>query len=69
LEREGELKAEKVHLKLLDLTSKQITDLRTLEYPVNPWVRPMTVSPDGRHIVYEQVENFGSYIVLIDNFR
>jgi Tol biopolymer transport system component/DNA-binding winged helix-turn-helix (wHTH) protein len=68
-EREGELTSAKVHLKFLNLTSKQITDLKTVEYPVNPGVRPMSVSPDGGQIMYEQGENHGSYIMLIDNFR
>ena len=69
LEHAGELPAAKVHLKFLDLRSKQITDLRTLEYPIDDGVAPLTVSPDGRHVVYEQAENLGSNIVVIENFR
>ena len=56
-------------MKFLNLASKQITDLRTLEYPINPENKALTVSPDGRNIVYEQAENVGSYIMLIDNFH
>jgi len=59
----------KIHLKFLDLSSKRITDLRTLEYPVNPWVAPLTVSPDGLHVVYEQEDNSGFNILLLENFR
>jgi Tol biopolymer transport system component/serine/threonine protein kinase len=66
---QGESITAKVHLKFLNLASKQITDLRTLEYPINPENKALTVSPDGRNIVYEQAENVGSYIMLIDNFH
>lgn len=59
----------KIHLKFLDLSSKRITDLRMLEYPVNLWVAPITVSPDGRHALYEQEDNSGFNILLIENFR
>jgi len=58
----------KVHLKFLGLDSKRITDLRTLEFPVS-FDGPLTVSPDGRKVLFEQIENLGSKIVMIENFR
>jgi hypothetical protein len=66
---EEEPSTAKAHLKFLGLTSKQVSDLRTLEYPVNPNCRTITVSPDGHRVVYQQFENWGSNIVLIENFR
>ena len=59
----------KVHLKLLSLRSKGITDLRTLEYPLSGQVVPLTVSADGLHVLYDQWERSGSRIVMIENFR
>lgn len=69
LEPENELPNAKVHLKFLDLTSRKITDLRTLEYLVFPVNAALAVSPDGRNVVVEQFENSGANIVLQENFR
>lgn len=69
LERADETPNTKVHLKFLETASRRITDLTTLDHPVNPWEAPITVSPDGRYVIFEQGENMGSNIVLIDNFR
>jgi Tol biopolymer transport system component len=69
LEREAELPNANVHLKFLDLASREITDLRTLENPIYPWNATLAVSPDGRNAVIEELENVGSNIVLIENFR
>jgi dipeptidyl aminopeptidase/acylaminoacyl peptidase len=69
LEREADLANAKVHLKFLDLASRKITDLRTLENPIFPWNATLAVSPDGHNAVIEELENVGSNIVLIENFR
>jgi len=59
----------KVHLRRLDLRSKHITDLRALEFLADRRFAPLTVSPDGLHVVYQQTESFGNRIMLIENFR
>ncbi len=59
----------KVHLKLLHLRSKRITDLRTLEYPVNSAEASLGGSIDGLHVAFEQGEGFGGRIMMIENFR
>lgn len=59
----------KVHLKFLDLASKRITDLASFEYPLDLCTAPMAISPDAQHIVFEQAEDQGSSIVLLENFR
>lgn len=69
LEREANLPSAKVHLKFLDLASRKITDLRTLENPVFAWNGTIALSPDGRNVVIEEFENAGSNIVLLDHFR
>lgn len=58
-----------VHLKFLDLASKRVTELATFEYPLDVCTAPMTISPDAQHIVFEQAEDQGSSIVLLENFR
>ncbi|MCU1263029.1 MAG: hypothetical protein JWO80_5914 [Bryobacterales bacterium] len=69
LEQAGESSTAKVHLKFLDLSSKRITDLRTLEYPVDSGAATLTFTPHGGHVIYEQGEDRRSDIVLIENFR
>jgi Tol biopolymer transport system component len=66
---EGPEHPSKVHLKFLDLYSRRVTDLRALDFPVSSVVSALTVSPDGRHVVFDQIENSGSSIVIIEKFR
>ena len=58
-----------VRLKFLDLASQRITDLATLEKPVETTERGICVSPDGRHLLFTQMDRGGSDIMLIENFR
>jgi hypothetical protein len=58
-----------VRLKFFDLTSRRITELTTLEKPVNQTIPVICLSPDGRHLVYTQHERAGSDIVLVENFH
>jgi Tol biopolymer transport system component/DNA-binding winged helix-turn-helix (wHTH) protein len=58
-----------VRLKFLDLASQRITDLATLEKPVETTERGICVSPDGRHLLFTQMDREGSDIMLIENFR
>jgi Tol biopolymer transport system component/DNA-binding winged helix-turn-helix (wHTH) protein len=56
-------------LKLFDLTSKRTTQLATLEKPLSQETAVVTLSPDGRSLVYTQTDRFGSDIMLIENFH
>lgn len=56
-------------LKFLDLVSERTTQLATLEKPLNQVTAAVTLSPDGRSLVYTQVDRFGSDIMLIENFH
>ncbi len=56
-------------LKFLDLKSERITDLATLEKPLNQSTAAVTLSPGGRSLVYTQTDRFGSDIMLIENFH
>ena len=58
-----------VHLKFFDLASERTTQLTTLEKPLNQWTAAVTLSPDGRSLVYTQTDRFGSDIMLIENFH
>jgi Tol biopolymer transport system component/DNA-binding winged helix-turn-helix (wHTH) protein len=60
---------ERVRLKFFHLQSKNTVEVSTLNKPINPWDPAVTLSPDGRHLIYEQVDSGGSNIAIIDNFR
>ena len=59
----------KTHLKYLNLHSKQVSELRTLEYPADDVFLSLALSADDRHVLFGQIENRGSKIVMIENFR
>jgi len=59
----------KVRLKFLDLASKRITELATLDKPVSPHISTIAVSWDGLHLLYTQMDREGSDIMLVENFR
>ena len=70
LEREDERPNAKVHLKFLEIDSHRIIDLKTLPSPIlRPCFAAITISPDKRHVIFEQNENWNSNIVLMENFR
>ena len=68
LSQSGDAPNTKVGLNFMDLESRRIAELSTLDNPVNPWKIAITASPDGRHVVCEQMEQASS-IVLVENFR
>jgi serine/threonine protein kinase len=53
-------------LKYLDLATGQIRGLTRLEKPVT---RGLSVAPDGRSVLYSQIDSRGSEIMLVENFR
>jgi hypothetical protein len=56
-------------VKYLNLASGKMHEISRLRKPLNPWNPTVTVSPDERFLVYEQPEQIGSNIVLVENFR
>jgi hypothetical protein len=69
LEASESLRFGRVRLKFLDLASKRITELAALGMPVNYAAPAICLSPDGRHLVYMQLERAGSDIMLVENFH
>jgi Tol biopolymer transport system component len=58
-----------IAVKYLNLASGKMHEISRLRKPLNPWNPTVTVSPDERFLVYEQPEQIGSNIVLVENFR
>jgi len=69
LEASESLRFGRVRLKFLDLASKRITELAAMGMPVNDAAPAICLSPDGRHLVYMQLERAGSDIMLVENFH
>ena len=59
----------KIDLEFFDLEQKRTTKLAQLGEPLNPWNPAIALSPDGRSLLYEQLERPVSNIVLLENFR
>jgi Tol biopolymer transport system component/DNA-binding winged helix-turn-helix (wHTH) protein len=56
-------------LKFFDLASKRTIELAALEKRLSQNTAVVTLSPDGRSLVYTQTDRFGSDIMLIENFH
>jgi dipeptidyl aminopeptidase/acylaminoacyl peptidase len=58
----------KVTLNYLNLRAGKRTELLTLERPVSTCTRVLALSPNGRSLVYEELEQEGSDIMMIQDF-
>jgi Tol biopolymer transport system component/DNA-binding winged helix-turn-helix (wHTH) protein len=58
----------KVTLNYLDLGARKRTELLTLDRPVSTCTRVLALSPNGRSLVYEELEQEGSDIMMIQEF-
>jgi hypothetical protein len=58
-----------IFAKYLNFASGKIQEIGRLRKALRPWNPVVTVSPDERFLVYEQPEQLGSNIVLVENFR
>ena len=58
----------KVTLNYLNLRAGKCTELLTLERPVSTCTRGLALSPNGQSLVYEELEQEGSDIMMIQGF-
>ncbi|HEX2344086.1 MAG TPA: protein kinase [Vicinamibacterales bacterium] len=56
-------------LVFIDLATRRIRHVASLEQAPQPYVSGLAVSPDGRSILYVQQDHKNSDIVLVENFR
>jgi Tol biopolymer transport system component/DNA-binding winged helix-turn-helix (wHTH) protein len=59
----------RVHLKELDIPNGDIRELCTLRSPVLTSTPAMTVSADGQHLAYAQIDAMQADVILVENFR
>ena len=53
----------------LDPATKRISELATAGKAVNYGTSIISVSRDGLHLVYAQIDRYGSDIMLVENFH
>ena len=56
------------HLKFFDFATKRTRELLTLEKPVR-FFNTATLSPEGRYLIYTQIDEEASDLMLVENFR
>jgi eukaryotic-like serine/threonine-protein kinase len=56
-------------LKFLDVRTGRISAVATIEKPLTDGGQSLAVSPDGRSILYSQVDSVSTDIMLVENFR
>jgi len=55
-------------IKFFDFATRKTVSIFALEEPVDDW-GGLAVSPDGRSLLYNQVDFYDNYITLVKNFR
>jgi Tol biopolymer transport system component len=53
-------------IQFLNFATKRIRSVSTIEGPIDSY---LSVSPDGRWILYSQIDQSGSDLMLVENFR
>ena len=56
-------------IEFLSFATRRVTRVAALERDPGKWSPSLAVSPDGRWILYGQLDQFASDIVLVENFR
>lgn len=60
---------EKAKIEFFDFATRQITDIWTMEKPALTGDGGLAVSPDGQWLLFTQLDNSGSDIMLVNDFR
>jgi hypothetical protein len=55
-------------IKFFDFATRKTVSIFALEEPVDDW-GGLAVSPDGRSLLYNQLDSSDAYITLVKNFR
>jgi hypothetical protein len=65
LEQQPQVRQTRIALKFFNLQSRRISQLALLHKPVGP----LALSPDGRRLVYTQIDRLDRDLMLVENFR
>jgi Tol biopolymer transport system component len=56
-------------IEFFDFESRRVTKVAEVGKPLQAWNSGLAVSPDGRWVLYSQIDQGGSDIMLVENFR
>jgi Tol biopolymer transport system component len=56
-------------IEFFSFATGRVTHVATLQKGIDPWTSGLAVSPDGRWLVWSQVDQVGNDIMLMENFR
>jgi Tol biopolymer transport system component/DNA-binding winged helix-turn-helix (wHTH) protein len=59
----------KTVINLFDIQTKQVRPIFTLEKPTPAWVQAMGISSDGKFMLYPQVDQASSDLMMVENWR
>jgi dipeptidyl aminopeptidase/acylaminoacyl peptidase len=61
--------ADRYSIQFFHFVTKKTRSIATIESAMDPYLPMLSVSPDGRWILYSQIEQEGSDLMLVENFR
>jgi len=59
----------KLEIDFLDLNTKKVRPVFVLEKPRPSWMGGLSVSSDGRWLLYSQQDEFSSDLMMVENWR
>jgi Tol biopolymer transport system component/DNA-binding winged helix-turn-helix (wHTH) protein len=56
-------------IELFSFATGKVTQVATLDKQLSRWEPGLTISPDGRWLLFAQMDQYGSDVMLVENFR